>query len=496
MKKSTKITLWVLGALVAFGVLFVTCADVTVSRIAEKKAREAIAKADLPFTVEFGKIHVLLMSGCVDIEDFHFGAKGSAMKAEKIDTVDFRVPRLSFRNISYRAYIKEKKASIGSIVISKACAELKGKGSKMAVEVDSLSVKLKHLCYSLADSTFGYCDSLYHFELHRLQFTNAQGITKIELNDLETKDAGAITLGKTRIWNCVDKRALSKILKEPSTWMDLQLSSVEIAPMNLLRTDFKSGLHLTKVVIKGDKMESLRDNRLQPTKPYPMPQQVLMGIKYPIKIDCVEFDMPKMDVGVLMADKNLGQLELNNIHVVARDFNTKSGNVLKVDLGANLGKGKINGLFKLHNNKECRYDLSLSGKDVETSSLNKLLRPLVAMEVDCHVDSIRASYSGNKEIATGTVMLAYHGLKGRVYKGEDIPIRIVQQNAAAIDYFVNHLIPKSNPRNDSKTPLSFVVEVERDTMKPFAMYMVKPLIMGAVQTFLPGLFQSKKVKEK
>ncbi len=494
MKKGTKIALWVVGAVIGLVVLFVTCADVTVSRIAEKKAREAIANAELPFVVEFGHIHVLLMSKCVEVDDIHFGADGDALKSKKIDTVDVRVPKVAIRNIHYMDFIKHKKVSIGSVKVKKACAELKGKGSKLAVEADSLTVELRNLYYCLEDSTFGYCDSLYYLALNRLQFTNAEGITKIEANKLRTENAGAICLGYTRIWNCVGKRELAKIKKEPSTWMDLKLASVELAPMNLFRTDFKNGLHLEKVVVKGQHMENLRDNRLQPTKPFPMPQQALMAMKFPMKIDRVEFELPKMDVGVLMTDKNLGELQLHNIKAVVRDFSTKRGNVMKVDLGAELGSGKVNGLFKLHNNNECLYEMNLRGRDIETSSLDKMLRPIVAMELECHVDSLNAAYSGNKEKASGTVMLAYHGMKGKVYKGEDIPIRIVQQNAGAIEYFVNHLIPKSNPRNDSKTPLTFNVEVERDEMRPFPIYVIKPLIMGAVQTFLPGLFQGKKVK--
>ncbi len=496
MKKSVKITLWIVGVLVGLCALFITCADVVVSRIAEKKAHEALAQADLPYNIGFEHIHVLLMSGCVEVEDIHFGAKGKALKSKDIDTVDVKVPSVAIRHISYRDLIKDRKVSIGSVKVRKACASLKGKGNKMYVEADSLTVVANDLFYSLKDSTFGFCDSLYEVSLHRLQFRDAEGLTSIEANDLNTEDGGAITLGKTRIWNCVGKRELAKIKKEPSTWMDLRLKSVEIAPMNLLRTDFSKGLHIEKVVVKGQTMEVLRDNRLKPTKPFPMPQTILMAIKFPVKVDRVEFEMPKMDVGVLMTDKNLGELHLGKMGAVIRDFGTKRGNVMKVDLTAELGKGKAAGVFKMHNNSECQFDMDLHGKDVEISSLNTLLRPIVAMELDCHIDSLKAKYTGNSSKATGQVMFAYHGMQGKVHKGDDIPIKIVQQNAGAIEYFMNHLIPKSNPRNESKTPLSFNVEVNRDEMQPFPFYVVKPLIIGAVQTFLPGLFQGKKVKEE
>lgn len=495
MKKSVKISLWIVGVLAGLVILFVTCADVAVSRIAEKKAHEALVQANLPYNIDFGRIHVLLMSGCVEVEDIHFGAKGKALKSKAIDTVDVVVPSVAIRHISYRDLIKERKVSIGTVKVRKACALLKGKGNKMNVKADSLTVEAKQLFYSLKDSTFGFCDSLYEVSLHRLQFTDAEGLTSIDANDLCTEDGGEITLGKVRIWNCVGKRELAKIKKEPSTWMDLRLKSVTISPMNPLRTDFSKGLHLEKVIVKGQHMEVLRDNRIKPTKPFPMPQQVLMSMNFPIKIDRVEFDMPKMDVGVLMTDKNLGELHLGKMGAVIHNFGTKRGNVMSVDLNAELGQGKATGTFKLHNNAECQFDMNLHGKHIETSNLNTLLRPIVAMELDCHIDSLKAKYTGNKTNASGKVMFAYHGMKGKVHKGDDIPIKIVQQNAGAIEYFMNHLIPKSNPRNESKTPLSFNVEVNRDEMQPFPFYVMKPLIIGAVETFLPGLFQGKKVKE-
>ena len=135
MKRGTKIALWVAGVVVGLVVLFVTCADVTVSRIAEKKAREAIAQAELPFVVEFKHIHVLLMSKCVEVDGIHFGADDNALKSKKIDTVDVRVPKVAIRNIHYMDFIRHKKVSIGSVKIKKACAELKGKSNKLAVEV-------------------------------------------------------------------------------------------------------------------------------------------------------------------------------------------------------------------------------------------------------------------------------------------------------------------------------------------------------------------------
>ncbi len=493
MKKSVKITLWIVGILAGLILVGVTCVDVIASRIAEKKAREAIAAAELPYTIEFGRIHVLATSGHVEVEDIHFAANNKGIKG--IDTLDVFVPHVSIGRIRYMQLLRNEKVSISAVRVYKACMTFKQKGSKLATKVDSASVVVTDLFYSLKDSTFGYCDSIYELKVKHVGMIMPDGLMAMEVKDIYTEDAGPIKLGKTRIHHTVGKTELSGILHEPASWLDLRLKSVEISPINPFREDFSKGLHIPLITVKGDVMSTLRDARLKPSKPYPMPQEVIMAMNFPIKIDKVDFDMPKLNVEVMVADKNCGSLELEKIKATIADFSNKKGSVMKVGMGASLGGTPIAGNFKMHMNDDCRFDLALSGKDLKTGCLTSLIRPLTAIELNCHIDSVRADYTGDKVKAAGTVMMAYHGVEGKVYKAEEIPFKIISQNAGAIEYFVNHLIPKSNPRNDSKTALAFNVEWKRDDMQPFPLYMVGPLIMGAVQTFLPGLFGSKKVKE-
>ncbi|MBR2167348.1 MAG: hypothetical protein IJ920_03350, partial [Paludibacteraceae bacterium] len=56
------------GILAALVILFITCADVWTSRYAEKIVRQQLEKAELPVAIDFKHIHVLLMTGCVDVE--------------------------------------------------------------------------------------------------------------------------------------------------------------------------------------------------------------------------------------------------------------------------------------------------------------------------------------------------------------------------------------------------------------------------------------------
>lgn len=492
MKKSLKISLWVIGGLVVLGVLVMTCLDIVVSRIAEKEARKAIAEAQLPYTIEFGRIHVFATTGFVDVEDIHFAANNKSIKG--VDTLDVFVPSVTVGHIKYMDLLRKKRVSINAVRVQKACLTYKQKGSKLLAKVDSASVELRDLFYSLKDSTYGYSDSVYEVSVRHASMIMPDGLMAMEVNKLHHEDGGVITLGKTRIHHTVGKRELSGILHEPCSWLDLSLKSVEISPMNPFREDFSKGLHIKQINVVGDKMATLRDARLKPSKPYQMPQRIIMAMGFPIKIDKVAFDMPKLNVEVLVADKNCGELQLDKINATIADFSNKKGSVMKVALAANLGGSLINGDFKMYMNDACRFDMAMEGKNVQASSLTNLLRPLTAIELNCQIDSMRAKYTGDEIKANGTVMMAYHNLQGKVYKADEIPFKIISQNAGAIEYFVNHLIPKSNPRNDSKAPLVFNVEWVRKDDQPFPLYMVGPLIMGAVETFLPGLFGGKKVK--
>lgn len=495
MKKSHKIALWVCGSIAALVVLFQTCADVTVSRIAEKKAREAIAAANLPFTIEFERIHVLLLSGCVNVDDIHFAANSKALNNAPLDTVDVVVPHVAVRNISYWDLIKHQKVSVGSVKVKNICANLKGKGSKLAVQADSLTVVVNDIFYSIKDSTYGFCDSLYYVKLKHAVATEPEGLMSFEVRDLKTEDAGEIYLGKTRIWNCVPKTKLSQILHEPASWMDLKLNSVVINPINLVRTDWTKGVNIDWVTVHADKMETMRDARLKPSKPYEMPQKAIMALKYPIRIGKVDLDMKSLVAEVMLTDKNTGSIELTKINATVNDFRNKKNSVMKVNLKAALGTGAMLGEFKMYMNDDCRFDMDLQGRDAHTSSLTSMIRPLTGIEMNCHIDSLKAKYTGDNVKATGVVMLAYHDLNAKVYKEDDIPFAIIKQNAGALEYFVNNLIPKSNPRKDSKAPLAYNVEWKRKDDQFFPLYMVGPIIMGAVETFLPGFFAGKKSKE-
>ncbi len=537
MKRGIKISLVVVGVIAGLVALFFTCADVWVSRYAEKRVRAELEKVELPYQIAFEHIHVFLMTGCVDLDGLEITTKG---KSEGLDTLRVAIPHLVVSNIHYGQLIRNKTLAAHRVDVLKLSANAQIAKSKTAFTIDSLSTTLRHvkysfndstltirkvgtdvmnaafqmpkskmnivadslsvrlhdLCYNLKDSSFTYNDSIYELSAYRLQLKLAKSYVAIEAKKLFTKDGGAITLGRTRIWNTVGKRRLAEIRKEPSTWVDLRLKSVELSPMNLFRTKFSEGLWIDQITIDGDRFEAFRDTRLKPVRPYLMPQAALLKMKYPIRIDAIEAKLKTIAVGVLCTDKNFGEMEIKNVTANVCDFNNKRGSTASIRMNAQLGAtGNMSGDIKMHMNSINSFDVDLRGKTIETSELTTMIKPLAAVELNCSVDSMHVKYTADKTSLSGNVLFAYHGLRGKVYKNEEIPFKIISKNAGALEYFVNNLIPKSNPRKGLKEPLAYHVEYVRKEMQPIPMYMVMPVILGAVETFLPGFFVRKKVNK-
>ena len=532
MKKSTKISLLVLAVLAGVIALCVTFADVWASRYAEKMARQQLDEAQLPVQIDFKHIHVFLMTGCVDVEGIVVESGNLNVESQKIvDTLHVEIPHLVVSNFRY-SQLRKKILAVRRVDVLKMSGAAKGLSvdslsvtardvkyslrdslltvsavaadlmnarieipKKMHFELDSLSAAVHNLSYSVKDSVFTYNDSVYSLFARRFQVKLYESLMAIETKNVSTQDGGEITMGKTRIWNTVGKRRLGEIRKEPTTWIDLRLKAVTLPPMNLFRTDFTKGLYLPHVTVEGDKLETLRDVRFKPKHPYGMPQQALLKMKYPLRIGAVEAKLNTVDVNVLCTDRALGTLLIKDLNATVCDFSNKRGSKTNMQMKAKLGTGNVTGEINLYMDSKSRFDAFFKGKELDTQVLHPLVRPLAGIELNCMIDSLKLKYSGDDYAIAGKILLAYHGLSGKVYRDENVPFQIISKNAGAIDYFVNHLIPKSNPRAGLKEPLAYRVEYIRKDTQPFPMYMCMPIILGSVETFLPGFNVSKKVKK-
>ncbi len=189
MKKGVKITLWVVGILAALVILFITCADVWTSRYAEKVVRQQLEKVELPVAIDFKHIHVLLMTGCVDVEGIVVESGESRVESRKskvesgelkaesqesrvesrksrvesrksgrspkiesqkmLDTLRVEIPHVVVSNIHYGQLLRKRIVAAHRIDVLKMSATTKLSQAKVALNVDSLSISLRHPAYSV-----------------------------------------------------------------------------------------------------------------------------------------------------------------------------------------------------------------------------------------------------------------------------------------------------------------------------------------------------------
>lgn len=534
MKKRTKITLIVLGAVLALGIILFIGADVWVSRIAMRKVNQALTT--LPEgKASCGLIQVRLFSGTVGIDDIRFDFRGEPI--HKKDTtsrpgVSIYVEHIELGRIFYSMLLKKEvlvsdlhivrpkaevwlddkhpelcfpkiemdtsltfplnRAELMNLHLRNASLALHNLRTKLDVAVDSCSLTVHDLAY---DSVFTYCDSTYRFSLEHAAILFPDGRMKMETRDIEHENQGPLYIGATRIANTMPKNKLGDIVKEPVTWIDMQFERVEISPLNPIRKALAQDLSLDKIDAVVKHMNVYRDERYKPVRPFPMPQQILTGLPITFLVKQANAQIKAIHIDFASTSTNIGKLDIKNIKAKVDNITNRHNAILSASGNCPLDQGSAHASFEMRMDKQCGFSLRMNVKQVNTNILSSFVRPLVGMTADCMIDELDTEYSGDKAQASGTFKMLYHGLKIQVHKEDDIPYKIITKNANTFNTLGNSLIPKSNPTAVDVYPRAYQVVWKRDEWKPFPLYLFGPCIDGVKKTFLPGLYVHLQTKK-
>jgi len=534
MKKTTKITLIVLGAVLALGIIIFIGADVWVSRIAMNKVNQALTM--LPEgKASCGLIQVRLFSGTVGIDDIRFDYRGEPV--HKKDTtsrpgVSIYVEHIELGRIFYSMMLKKEvlvsdlyvvrprvelwlddkhpencfpkiemdttltfplnRAELMHFHLKNASMALHSLRTKLDVTADSCSLTAHHLAY---DSVFTYCDSVYRFSLDHAAILFPDGRMKLETRDINHEDQGSVIIGSTRIANTMPKNKLGDIVREPVTWMDMQFEHVELSPLNPIRKALAQDLSLDQIDAVVKQMNIYRDNRYAPTKPFPMPQQILTSLPVTFLVKQANANIKAIHIELASTKTNIGKMDLKNIKAKVDNITNRRNAILSAGGTCPLNQGSAQASFEMRMDKQCGFSMHINAKQINTNMLNSFVRPLVGMTSDCIIDELSTEYSGDKTQASGTFRMLYHGLKIQVHKEDDIPYKIITRNANTFNTLGNSLIPKSNPSSVDVHPRAYQVVWKRDEWKPFPLYLFGPCIDGVKKTFLPGLYVHLQTKQ-
>lgn len=534
MKKGSKIALIVLAVLFGLiGLVFIG-ADVAASYLVNKEVNKTLAT--IPgCQASCGPIQIRFFSGTAGVKDLRFTYHGAPVHAK--DTmgpgIDIWVEDIEIGRIFYGLLLKKQVAihdiritrphtelwlddehpetcfpqiqdtaleHANEMLVSAELMKLKIKNAEFKLHslrtpldlmVDSLSLTVQDLKY---DSTFHYNDSIYAFSLGKAAVVTPDGQMRIETSGIAQEDAGEFKVGKTRIRNTMPRRKLAEIVKEPCTWIDMTVESVQTTAFNPIHKAMNKDFTLNGLKAVVGEMDIFRDERYKPKKPFPMPQEAIMAIPATFKIQQVDAKIKHIAIEFASTDINCGKLDIKNAQAKVNNVTNKRGATWHVKGGCPIEQGMADAEFSLTMNKACDFGLKLHVTDIDINYLNTFIRPLVGITADCHVDTLDANYKGDNVSANGTFRMLYHGLNVQVHGDDNIPYKIVTKNAKAFTSIANSLIPKSNPTSVDIHPRGYKVEWKRNEWQEFPLYLFGPCINGAMKTFLPGLYVHEQTK--
>jgi len=527
MKRTWKITLIVLGTLLAVGIVLFIGADVIASRIVKKQVNKQLAA--LPgVEASVGDVQICLFSGIASVSDLRFSYRGETVirKDTVRPGVNIEVERIDVGRIFYAMLLRKQalvysltvstprvelwmdeehpelcfpqfpqdttpkvfplaKAELMNFALENASLALHSVRTKLDVAVDSCSVEVHDLAY---DSVFSYCDSVYTFYLAHAAVKTPDGRIAIDTRDIAQANQGALQVGPTRIANTMPKMKLGDIVREPVTWIDMTIASVTTSPFNPVRKALAKDMTLESAEAVVAQMNVFRDTRYKPKSPYQTPQQALMAIPVTFAVKHVDAAIQHLFIELASTEKNIGHLTMQDIHAKVDNITNRRGATISLEGGCPVDKGGATAKAKLTMDRESTFYSRMHVTDVNVNFLSPFIRPLVGMTADCMIDTLDTEYTGNTTQAKGSFRMLYHGLEIMVHKDDDIPYKIITRNANTFTTLGNSLIPKSNPTKLDIRPRAYEVEWKYDPWQPWPLYLFGPCIDGVKKTFLPGLY--------
>lgn len=559
MKKSAKITLWVLGSLAVLVVGLFLGADIIASRIVKREVSQTFAlMPDADATI--GGVYLNLLSGSAIVKDISFSTHSLRLEDEesldRAPGIAMYIPTLAVWNINYAelfrhrrlvvykisldepkalVYLDEKhpesilptipedttieKAgnwlrdiAVSHVEVDDFSGRMRSTSSPLHIAIDSLSVDLASINYQLSDvshqdSAFRFDESNYSVSIASAKVETPDGMVAIEMRDFsiqpsevsdqpsgESDQLFNIQWGYTRVQNLINHTKMAEMAKEPITWIDMELNSVKLSPFDPIKKIETEDWSLDRIDVDVKRMHVCRDERYKPKKPFGTPQEFLRSLPIMFQIKEVNALARIVDVELYTTAKNCGKLHVKNSHAWMKNVSNKPGIVWHNRAKAPFGeKGHVDARYDFTLDKASSFELSLQGEEIELGDMNPFIRPLVGITCTCHVDKIEANYKGDKNTAKGTFGFLYNGLDVRVHKEDDIPYKIVTQNADLFTGLANSLVPKSNPTAVDIHPRRYSVEWTRDIWQPYPLYLFGPCIDGIKMTMLPGLYVHKQV---
>lgn len=401
-------------------------------------------------------------------------------------------------------------AALDKVSIEDASAEFSSLVSNLYGKAEGLDLSLNNISYELSDVVYdieqvpglSFNDSTYSVRLRYADIMIPDSTMFISLNNFVHENCGPVSFGRTAMNHTIDKWEIAHRNGDiPTTWFSMVLDTFHtsfVRPMNFFK-NFKEmrTVSLDSVIAVVDTLTLFRDMRYKPKVPYTMPQVPMLKIDSSLtsifSIKAIDARVNRMNVSMAMADNCVPFIGLNDIWGNVSDVSLARDANIKVVGGASIGGGLALVEANIGVRPECPWDIKLQANSIDLSFLNEMVFPIAGMNVSGMVHELKAEYGGDSIKAEGVMRMTYNDLQALFFKESPSPYKFLGKNYRFLNSAAKTLIAHDNPSKASKKVRAYKVSWKNDPWNPAAMFMLGPMIKGAIESLLPGLFIKNKV---
>ena len=437
MNKHLRIAIWVLAGLMLVLVAGFMCADAIVSRLVNNRVQEQLQATDR-FAVTYGSLAVHLCSRTIELEDISFSTHLPDKQVKDEPSAELHVSRVEIKSFRLRRMIKDQLLHIGCITVDNPQIVFSLPEDKRDKPTQTDTAQVQPLLKAIIVDAIRVNDG-------SLQMTTALPPVQLKLDDLQLAIHG-VTCSLT------DKE-----------------------------------LVIDSIFAEAPRTQVLADTYYKAKKPFPMPQEKMLAMPMRMRINTIQVALPQADIAVRMPDAPVGHLGIRKARATITNVSNHPGDKMEAGMHASLSRGG-EGDFALTMtmDKAAHFNVAADLKQVKGESFNNFLHPLFGAEAAFVINRLTTRYAGNKHRADGTFCMTYDDIQVHIFK-EDTPYKLIAQNAGVINAFAPAVLQRRNPRLPGMPAQTYEVGAKRNEMKIFAIYLIGPLMDGALKTLLPGV---------
>ena len=389
-----------------------------------------------------------------------------------------------------------KKVSLSELRVENGKIGLENQNDSLKVAAQDITLSVRDIGILLAENRVEYNDSIYCVSLDSLDYTDAPGLSRIQIGHLGTADAGPIEGLDMHLYNCVPMEQVAERMgKVAAMWYDVKLDSLYTSPLNIPRLVKEQQIDIERIHLSSSKVVLFQDDRYPPAVPYPTLQESLNTLELPLHIRQIDAGITAFTFIWETTHVNRGTFPLHNVRLDIGSVSNAPDNVMKLGIrSGDKRHGTLDLSVSIRNDKRESTHGTMRINGLDASRLDSFLRPLFGATAKADIHKIDSQFKGDKNQMTEDFCMLYDHLSLHAWDDVGAPFKIVAKNSGVVTLLANIAAPDSNPVKAGKEPKKVEVSFERDPMQPYPAYLIQNLTMGMLRTVLPGGAVHKKKK--